>query len=262
MSDRILVEHSEGVAHVQLIRSEKMNALDTAMFEALIETGDALKQDNSVRCVVISGQGKSFCAGLDMSNFTNFASGEPRQSLLDRTHDISNAFQYPVWVWRELQVPVIAAIHGVAVGGGFQIALAADMRYAAPGTKCSVMEIKWGLVPDMGGIQLLRGLTRDDVARELSYTGRVFKAEEALELGLVTGIADDPVSHALTLARGIAGKNPDAIRANKRLFNQMRYKDEAGGLMHESVEQENLIGQPNQIEAVMAQLENRAPNFS
>ncbi len=261
MTDRIAVEHSNGVAHVQMTRSDKMNALDEAMFNALIDTGNALKQDQSVRCVVISGQGKSFCAGLDMSNFANMNADTPRKSLIDRTQGIANDFQYPVWVWRELQVPVIAAIHGAAVGGGFQIALAADMRYAAPGTKCSVMEIKWGLVPDMGGIQLLRGLTRDDVARELSYTGRIFKAEEARELGLVTDVVDDPVAHALKVAAEIASKNPDAIQANKRLFNQMRYKNEADGLMHESVEQEAIIGQPNQMEAVMATLENRPGNY-
>lgn len=261
MSERILVEKQDGVAHVQLVRSDKMNALDDAMFNALIETGDALKEDNSLRCVVISGQGKSFCAGLDMSNFAKFADGGPRDSLIHRTHGLSNDFQYPVWVWRELQVPVIAAIHGAAVGGGFQIALAADMRYAAPATKCSVMEIKWGLVPDMGGIQLLRGLTRDDIAKELTYTGRIFEAEEAQKLGLVTAVVDDPVAHALGVARQIASKNPDAIRANKRLFNQMRYQSESEGLMHESVEQENIIGKPNQLEAVMATLENRAAKY-
>ena len=159
-------------------------------------------------------------------------------------------------------MPVIAAVHGVALGGGFQVCLGADMRYAAPGTRFSVMEIKWGLVPDMAGTQLMRELVRDDVVRELSYTGRIFSAEEAAEYGLVTAVVEDPLQHALSLAQEIAGKNPDAIRANKRLFNAANYVNAAEGLLMESEEQDKLIGSANQIEAVMAEFEKRAANFS
>ena len=162
-------------------------------------------------------------------------------------------------------VPVVghrAQFKSVPFGGGFQLALGADMRYVAPGTRMSVMEIKWGLVPDMAGTQLMRHLMRDDIVRELCYTGKIFSAEEGLEYGLVTKVVEDPLQHALATAREIAGKNPDAIRANKRLLNAANYLSAAEGLLMESDEQGRLIGSPNQVEAVMAQMEKRSANFS
>ena len=273
MEDRISISVDAGVADVRLVRSDKMNALDSKMFEAIAAAGEQLRSDPSVRVVVLSGEGRAFCAGLDMSNFAGMAdagggdtadSGEKkeRRGLAPRSHGIANLVQYAGWMWRELPMPVIAAVHGVALGGGFQVCLGADMRYAAPGTRFSVMEIKWGLVPDMAGTQLMRELVRDDVVRELSYTGRIFSAEEAAEYGLVTAVVEDPLQHALSLAQEIAGKNPDAIRANKRLFNAANYVNAAEGLLMESEEQDKLIGSANQIEAVMAEFEKRAANFS
>jgi enoyl-CoA hydratase/carnithine racemase len=158
-------------------------------------------------------------------------------------------------------VPVIAAVHGVAYGGGFQLALGADMRYVAPGTKMSIMEIKWGLVPDMAGTPVLATLMRDDVLRELTYTGRVFTAEEGQGYGLVTRICDDPRTAALETAREIAAKNPDAIRAAKRMLNNLSV-DPGPALLAESVEQQKLIGSPNQLESVRANIEKRAPKFA
>ncbi len=265
MNDRVTLSIDQGVADVRLVRADKMNALDDAMFEALIETGTRLKTERGVRAVVISGEGRAFCAGLDMGNFqrTAAAGREVRAEarLLARTNGIANRPQYAAWVWREVPVPVIAAVHGVAFGGGFQVMLGADIRYAAPDTRFSVMEVKWGLVPDMAGTILMRGLVRDDVIRELTYTGRIFEAPEAERLGLVTRITTDPRASALETAREIAGKNPDAIRAAKRMFNTLPLATDADGLMAESREQTALGGSPNQVEAVMAQLQKRAPNF-
>lgn len=272
MNERIRVVIEDGVADVTLTRGDKMNALDAEMFKALVETGERLKTEPGLRAVVLSGEGRAFCAGLDMGNFAAMGdakaseggktSGSPVDGrLAKRTRGVVNDPQYASWVWHEIPVPVIAALHGVAFGGGFQVALGADMRYAAPGTRLCVMEIKWGLVPDMAGTPLMRQLMRDDVIRELSYTGRIFEAEEGKDLGVVTRICDDPKAAAMAAARDIAGKNPDAIRAMKRMYNALPDGSFAEGLMAESVEQDKLIGSPNQIEAVMSQMEKRAANF-
>lgn len=273
MKDRVELTVNAGVAEVKLVRSDKMNALDGAMFAAITEVGKKLREDSSVRVVVLSGEGRAFCAGLDMSNFANMASGgesvdtdaksgSAKSKLETRTQGIANSPQHVAWLWRELPVPVIAAVHGVSFGGGFQLALGADMRYAAPGTRFSVMEIKWGLVPDMAGTQLMRHLVRDDVVRELTYSGRIFDAEEALALGLVTRVCEDPLAAALETAQQIANRNPEAIRASKRLLNEANVVSPAEGLLMESVEQDAIIGKPNQIEAVMAEMEKRSPNFA
>ena len=265
MSDRVTVTIDQGVADVRLVRADKMNALDDAMFEALIATGTQLKSEHGLRAVVISGEGRAFCAGLDMGNFqrTADAGRDPRPSgrLLPRTNGIANRPQYAVWVWREVPVPVIAAVHGVAFGGGFQLTLGADMRFVAPDTRMSVMEIKWGLVPDMAGTVLLRNLMRDDVIRDLTYTGRIFTGEEGERLGIVTRLTTDPRGEALAAAREIAMKNPDAVRAAKRMLNALPLASDADGLLAESREQDALAGKPNQVEAVMSQLQKRAPQF-
>jgi len=265
MEDRITVDIQGGVADVRLVRVDKMNALDDAMFEALIKTGERLKTDAGVRAVVLSGAGRAFCAGLDMGNFDKMASGERKggTGLVEtpRTEGGSNRAQHAVMVWREIPVPVIAAVHGVAFGGGFQLALGADLRFVTPDARMAVMEIKWGLVPDMAGIALLRRLIRDDQARELTYSGRQFTGQEALSLGLATRVCADPYAEALAFARDVAAKNPDAIRADKRLMNLADDADQRAILLAESVEQSALIGSPNQIEAVQSSMQKRAPNF-
>jgi enoyl-CoA hydratase/carnithine racemase len=261
--DRVSIDLKDGVADVRLIRSDKMNALDYDMFEGIIEAGAALATMKGLRAVVLSGEGKAFCAGLDMASFAAMnKDGVPgARNLTARTHGIANRPQQCAWVWRTLPVPVIAAVHGVAFGGGFQIALGADMRYAAADTRFSVMEIKWGLVPDLAGTQLMRHLAREDVVRELTYTGRIFNGIEAQQYGFVTKVASDPRAAALEVAREIADKSPDAIRADKRLLNDAVAVEAAAGLMAESVEQERLIGSPNQIEAVMSNLQKRTANY-
>lgn len=265
MKDRVSIDLVDGVADVRLIRADKMNALDPAMFEGIIEAGAELARMKGLRAVVLSGEGRAFCAGLDMGSFAamkdNGAGVPGARDLTVRTHGIANRPQQCAWLWRDLPVPVIAAVHGVAFGGGFQIALGADIRYATADTRFSVMEIKWGLVPDLAGTQLMRHLAREDVVRELTYTGRVFDGTEAERLGFVTRLVEDPRASALATARDIAAKSPDAVRAAKRLLNDAVATDAAAGLMAESVEQQKLIGSPNQIEAVMSNLQKRAANY-
>lgn len=258
MNDRVTISFADGVADVRLNRPEKMNALDPAMFQGIEAAGNTLAAMHGLRVVVLSGEGRAFCAGLDMASFAELGSAA---DLDLRTHGAANLFQHVAWLWRQLPVPVIAAVHGVAFGGGFQIMLGADIRLAAPDTKLSIMEIKWGLVPDMAGIALTRGLLRDDVLRELTYTGRQFTAEEGVANGCVTRVAPEPLAAAMALAQEIARKSPDAIRGAKRLYNQAIEQDSATLLQAESFEQRRLVGKPNQTEAVMANLQKRPPLF-
>jgi enoyl-CoA hydratase/carnithine racemase len=263
MNDRVLIHlDNEGVADVRLNRAEKMNAIDSAMLEGILAAQDRLRSEPRLRAVVLHGEGRAFCAGLDISRFKSMGSGETRgHTLAGRTHGIANAPQQSAWGWRDLPVPVIAAVHGVAFGGGLQIALGADIRYVSSDVKLSVMEIKWGLVPDMAGIALLRELVRGDVARELTYSGRIINGDEAVRLGIATWAGSDPLTHAREMARNIARRSPDAIRAAKRLLSRSADNDAAALLASESREQERLMGSPNQIEAVRAEMEQRPPAF-
>lgn len=259
MEQRVTVAIEGGVADIRLARPDKLNALDPAMFDAIAGTIARLEREPGLRAVVLSGEGRAFCAGLDMASM---ASIDPRGDLTERTCGDANLFQQAAWGWRKLAVPVIAAVHGVAFGGGLQIASGADIRIAAPGTRFAVMEMKWGIVPDMAGFALWPGQVRGDVLRELAYTAREFDSDEALAFGFVTRLAEDPLAEALALAGGIAARNPQAIRAAKRLANVA----ESGAapeavLLGESVEQKALLRTPNQIEAVRANMEKRAPVF-
>ncbi|MBM1143004.1 crotonase/enoyl-CoA hydratase family protein [Alcanivorax sp. ZXX171] len=263
----IRTEH-EGVVEVRFNRPDKMNALNTDTFNALARIGDELKQDTGLRAVVLSGEGRCFCAGLDMGNFAKMAEGGGAgvggKGLEPRTHGDANLAQYVAMVWRDVPVPVIAAVHGACFGGGMQIALGADIRYTTPDSQWAVMEVKWGLVPDMGGMVLVNELVRADIARDLCYTGRILSGQEAFDVGLATRIADNPREEALAQARIIAGKSPDAIRAMKRMLNEaITPRDQAARiLLEESREQDRIIGSPNQVEAVHANLEKRAPMFA
>lgn len=254
---RVTIDFDQHVADVRLARPDKLNALDPAMFAALIDAIAQLDTTPGLRAVVLSGEGRGFCAGLDMASMASAGSGT---DLAARTHGLANDFQQVAWGWRTLGVPVIAAIHGVAFGGGLQIASGADVRIAAPDTRLSAMEMKWGIVPDMAGFALWRGTVRDDVLREAVYTAREFHAAEAQSLGFVTRIAPDPHAEALALARMIAERNPDAVRSAKRLANFEG--DAAAILVAESAEQAALLRSPNQIEAVMANMQKRAPSFT
>jgi len=269
MQDRVTITLLEdGIADVRLIRADKMNALDPAMFKGITEAIDQLKETPGLRVVVLSGEGRAFCAGLDLSNFGNSDSknakkgDDPTSGLSVRTKGISNGPQYVAYGWREIPVPVIAAAHGVAFGGGLQLLSGADVKFIHPETRCAVMEMKWGLVPDMAGYPLWRGNVRDDVLRELTYTNREFSGTEAVEFGFATHVSENPYDDAMALAKVIADKNPTAIRGAKRLFAKTAHATDAELLQAESVEQDDIIRKPNQIEAVMASMEKRKPVFA
>ncbi len=265
IAGRVALTFSDGVAEVRLERPDKLNALDPVMFEALAETGARLTRVRGLRAVVLHGAGRAFSAGLDMESFAAMAAGRSDGLIADlpaRTHGIANLAQQAAFAWREVPVPVIAAVHGVAFGGGFQIALGADVRYVAPDASLAVLEIKWGLVPDMGGIALMRELARGDVIRELAFTGRQFSGEEAQRYGFATAVHADPLGAARRTAREIAQKSPDAVRALKRLLNASADLDAAQILLAESREQAKIIGAPNQVEAVRAGMERRPPRFA
>ena len=260
MGERVLIDIHEGVAHVRLNRPEKRNGLDLALFEALAAAGERLKAERSVRAVVLSGEGEAFCAGLDFQDF--LGRGEAGRALLQRPEGgAANLAQQVAWVWTEVPVPVIAAIHGVAFGGGLQIALGADLRIAAPDARLSVMEIKWGLVPDMSLTKTLLRLVPLDVAKELTFTGRVLSGDEAHALGLVTRVSRDPVGDARSLAREIAEKSPDAVRAGKRLLDSAIELGVHDAFVLETELQLSLMGSPNQLEAVQANFMKRPPRF-
>lgn len=256
---RVSIEFAEGVADVRLTRPDKMNALDPAMFAALADAIERLNGTTGLRAVVLSGEGRAFCAGLDMASMAGGGSG---LDLDARSYGDANLFQQVAWGWRMLPVPVIAAVHGVAFGGGLQIVSGTDIRIADPAARLSIMEMKWGIVPDMAGFALWRTLVRDDVLRELTYTAREFSGEEALALGFVSRLSQDPLGDALALARSIAGRSPEAIRAAKRLANLAAEDGATGILAAESMEQAKLLRSPNQVEAVMANIQKRPPAFT
>jgi enoyl-CoA hydratase/carnithine racemase len=243
---------AEGVATVTMVRADKHNALDRAMFEGLMNAAEQLAHDASVRVVVLHGEGKSFCSGLDIASFMAGEGGTDVLLVRDDNR-LANFVQRVTYDWSLVPAPVIAAIHGNCFGGGMQIALGADIRIAAPDAKLSIMEVKWGLVPDMGITQTLPRLVPIDVAKELTFTGRIVSGTEGFELGLVTRTAEDPLSAALALADEIAQKSPDAVRAAKRLYDETwTSNDTAAALVLESELQAGLIGKPNQIAAVVA----------
>jgi len=267
--DRVTITIEDHVAHVLLDRADKMNALDDTMFEAIIAAGHHLHNAKGVRCVVLSGAGRSFCAGLDLSSMGNTerwgggdGSGNGQgDGLTERTHGNANRAQQAAMVWRKLPMPVIAAVHGVCFGGGLQVASGADIRFVAPDARLAVMEVKWGLVPDMAGYVLWRGNVRDDVLRELTYTHREFNGEDAVRLGFATHVSADPLGDAMTLAREIAGKSPTAVRGAKMLSNRTPDMDVDEVLMAESKAQHELMYSRNQMEAVRAGMEKRTGEF-
>jgi enoyl-CoA hydratase/carnithine racemase len=284
MSDRVTLTLDNGVADVRLNRPEKMNALDSAMFDALIDVGEQIKADPRVRAVVLSGVGRAFCAGLDFGSFQAMAQGgapggaqvgaqggrtealgaKPvaTQGLTDVEGRITHRAQQAVWVWQEIAAPVIAAVHGVALGGGCQIALGADLRYCTAEAQFSVLEIRWGLIPDMTGTHMLSRLVGLDVAKELTFTGRMVTGAEAVSIGLATKVVEQPLEEALKVAHEIAGKSPDAIRAAKRLMNAAPITTAAEQFAAERHEIGQLIGSANQVESIMAFFEKRAAVFT
>jgi enoyl-CoA hydratase/carnithine racemase len=257
---RVEIEVADHVAVVTLTRPEKHNALDLAMFEAIIGAAERVSTEPGLRAVVLRGEGPSFCSGLDVMSMMSAPSG--LDGMVDPLRgDVPNWFQRAAYDWIAVPVPVIAALHGNCLGGGLQIALAADIRFAAPDTRLSVMEIKWGLIPDMSITRTLPRLVGIDVAKELTYTGRVFSGSEAHELGVVTHLADDPFAAASELAAEIAGKSPDAVRGAKRLFDEAWTGSPEQTLALEAEIQLALIGSPNQLAAVAAGVTKQPAEF-
>jgi enoyl-CoA hydratase/carnithine racemase len=262
MSDeRVTIQIEDRVAVVALSRPDKHNAVDIAMFDGIIAAAAKLAGEPGVRAVVLHGAGPSFCSGLDVASVMGAADGleglpEPLRS------EVPNRFQRAAYDWIGLPVPVIAAIHGACFGAGLQIALAADVRFATPDARLSVMEMRWGLVPDMSITRTLPRLLRADVAKELTYTGRVISGTQAAELGLVTHISEDPLAAARELAAEIAARSPDAVRAAKRLLDEAWVGSSQQTLALEAELQRSLIGSPNQLEAVTAELGRRPPEFA
>jgi enoyl-CoA hydratase/carnithine racemase len=267
MTDRVTISiDDQGLADVRLNRPEKRNALDGAMFTALAAAGERLKGEPTVRAVVLSGEGESFCAGLDFASFQTLASGEGDGNDGNpgalTPGGITHLGQQVCWVWQELAVPVIAAVHGHALGGGLQIALGADIRIIHPDTQLSVREVHWGLVPDMTGTLFLSRLVGPDVAKELTFTARILSGREAAELGLATRLSEDPRKDAFALAGEIAARSPEAVQGAKALFNRLTNDGAAEQFAEERREIGGLIGRPNQVEAVKANFEKRPPVFA
>lgn len=262
--DRVEARLDGSVAHIEMIREDKLNALDPAMFDALIAAADWLRGQKTARVAILSGRGRMFCAGLDFGSFAAMSEdgGESANSLEARTHGLCNKPQYVGYVWHEMEIPVICAIQGGALGGGLQIALGADIRIAAPDAKIAIAETQWGLVPDMSGCATVRRLVRDDVLRLLTYTAQRLDGTQAQAHGLVTEVSADPLARAQAIADAIAGRSPSAIRACKTLLNTLDDGDAAEILQAESDLQQSVMGGPNQVEAVMANLEKRAPVFA
>lgn len=263
MTELVTISVVDHVADIRLNRPEKMNALSIPMFDAINAAAEQVMSDRTIRAVVLSGEGRAFCAGLDLSNFTNpdtFGGGDAFGN--GRGGYWPNFYQKPGYLWKDVPVPVICALHGVVFGGGLQIALGADIRIAHPETRLSLMEIKWGLIPDMSGTQTLRDLVRLDVAKELAFTGRIVEAPEAQQIGLVTRLDDNPREAALAMARDIAQKNPQAVTLGKLLLESTWHGDDARGLEMEEKLQAQLLMTPNQMEAVMAGMQKRPANFT
>lgn len=259
--ERVTIDVSAGVADVRLVRADKHNALDWPMFQALDAATDELAARNDVRAVVLSGKGPSFCSGLD---FPSFMAGDVGvdEMISEVRGEVANIAQRVAYGWQRLPMPVVAALQGNCLGGGAQIALGADIRIAAPDLKLCVMEIRYGLIPDMGITQALPTLVPLDVAKEIIFSGRTIGAEEALRLGLVTRLSDDPLAAAKALASEIAEKSPHAIRSGKRLLNSAYTGRSEDALKLEAELQRALVGSSNQIAAVTAAMTKESAEFA
>lgn len=251
---------TDGIARVRLTRAEKLNALTLQTLAELVATARELRRDRTLRAVVLSGEGRSFCAGLDFASVLRRPTGIAT-AFVPRPWRGTNTFQEACWAWRRLPVPVIAAVHGHCYGGGLQIALAADFRFATPDSEWSVLESRWGLIPDMSGVRSLVELVGIDTAKRLTMTARMLSGKEAHDLGLVTELAADPEEAALALARELAGRSPDAVAAAKRLFDRSWASSARATFRRERAEQLYLLFAANTRAAREAAFGKGTPRF-
>ena len=263
MNKRICFSIKDNVAEVKLNRADKHNALDHEMFKAIIKAGDQIAQDDSIRAVLLYGAGDSFCAGIDLTMFADEGLAKDfTKRMKPRDHSLANYYQSAAYVWREIPVPVIAVLHGAVYGGGLQVALGADIRYANANMKLSIMEIKWGIIPDMSMTTSLPYLMGIDKALEMAMTADILDANDAFNKGLITTIEEKPLEKARALAEKIANKSPDAIRSIKRLFYQTWHRNDEFSLSLEAQLQLQIMGGNNQIESVQSSLSGAKPDFS
>jgi enoyl-CoA hydratase/carnithine racemase len=251
---------TDGIARVRLTRPDKLNALTLQTLDELAAAARSLRRDRSLRAVVLSGEGRSFCAGLDFASVLGRPAGLAA-GFVPRPWRGTNTFQEACWAWRRLPVPVIAAVHGHCYGGGLQIALAADFRLATPDSEWSVLEGRWGLVPDMTGIRTLRELVGIDTAKRLTMTAQMLSGKEAHEIGLVTELAADPEDAALALTRELATRSPDAVAAAKRLFDRSWTSSPRAVFRRERLEQLYLLLAANTRAAREAAFGRGAPAY-
>lgn len=239
------IEKNHGIAIVSLNRPEKRNAMSFALLKELVQTAKKIKSDKSIRCVILTGEANVFSAGIDLSDLNNpkntaYAAWElikPGQSL----------FQKSFLIWQELPVPVIAAIEGYCFGAGMQLALAADIRIAHPSTQMSIMESRWGLVPDMGLTRSIKGVIGIDLAKELTLTARVFDAEYAKQIGLVTHLDEKPMLKAEQIAEEMLQRSPDALMAAKRVLDAMEHQPKKSLRLEKIWQLKLLVGKNSQI---------------
>ena len=260
---RVRIKHQDWITHVSLSRPDKKNAMDDEMIDALIAAAEQIDIART-RVVILSGEGSCFCSGIDLSGLTQMLGADMTELLVPRTHGqgTTNRWQEVAMIWRRLEIPVIAALHGEVFGAGLQLALGADIRIACPKAQLAVMEMKWGIIPDMGAMVLLPHLVRDDVMRRLVYTAQPVSGVQAEKWGLVSEIDNDPLEAAIALAEQLSRQGPNAMQAAKKLCTLARTSTENEILLAESELQATLIGQHEQMEVVTARMQQRTPGFS
>lgn len=251
---------TDGIAQVRLARPEKLNALTLPLLGELVVTARRLRRDRTLRAVVLAGEGDSFCAGLDFANVLR-RPADVAKAFAPRPWRGTNTFQEACWAWRRVPVPVIAAVRGHCLGGGVQIALAADFRFASPDSTWSVLEGKWGIIPDMSGVQALSELVGIDTAKRLTMTAEMLTGEQARDLGLVTELDADPVTAATAFARRLAERSPDALAAAKRLFDATWHRSPRRTFARERIEQAFLLFGANTKIAREAAFKKIAPVY-
>jgi enoyl-CoA hydratase/carnithine racemase len=261
MTERVLLDVRDGVAYVTLNRAEKYNGLDFPMFRALVDTAKRVAADREIRVVILSGDGNAFCAGLDFAAFGKESALAQTRAFAKLPGQATNLFQQACWAWRELPVPVIAVLHGHCFGGGLQLALAADFRFATPDCELAVLEGRWGLIPDMTGSVTLRELVPMDLAKRLTMTAEIFDGRQALEYGLVTGVSDEPMKDAEQLAGQLIARSPDAVAATKRLFHTTWTRAPRWAFWTESVLQGRLLTGVNHKIARKAGMAKELPKY-